>query len=134
MVEKRVTFTLNKLVRDRLPDSMRELGQDIELVSLEGKQHIDALIAKVGEELTELDPTSDTYLKELADLKQAMLDLIELTREPQQVEELRINDLEIRGGFLTGSYITDLHLMPDDPWIAYYRQDPVRFPESGEKL
>ncbi|MEO5948931.1 MAG: nucleoside triphosphate pyrophosphohydrolase [Candidatus Saccharimonas sp.] len=129
MTERPVTFGLNKLVRDKLPDMMRELGQEPEVTRLETKAHVRELIAKVIEEAQELDPNDPKYLNELADLKQVISDLIELSGVPDEVERLRQEDLAKRGGFLTGQYIGALHLPHDDPWIGYYRKDPKRFPE-----
>jgi predicted house-cleaning noncanonical NTP pyrophosphatase (MazG superfamily) len=128
---ERVTFGLNKLVRDKLPETMQAIGQEVELTPLDPASHADALRAKVAEELAELDPASDSYARELADLKQAILDLIELSGDAEEVERLRLADLEKRGGFLAGHYIAQVYLQPDDPWVEYYRKDPKRYPETS---
>ena len=125
-----VTFHLNKLVRDKLPDAMRQMGQEPEVKTLSGEELQRALIAKVGEELAELDPDSPEYKKELADLKQAVIDLIALS-DPDEIERLRLEMLEKKGGFETGAYISRLTLRPDDEWIEYYRREPQKYPEEN---
>ncbi len=125
----KVTFGLHKLVRDKLPAMMREMGQEPEVVTLEGEELQQALIAKVGEELAELDPNAPSYQKELADLSQAVKDLIAVSGGEAKVEELRQADVQKRGGFLTGQYIASLHLAADDEWVAYYRREPNKYSE-----
>ena len=129
MSEIKVTFGLHKLVRDKLPAMMREMGQEPEVVTLEGEELQQALIAKVGEELAELDPNALSYQKELADLLQAVKDLIAVSGDEAKVEELRQADVQKRGGFLAGQYIASLHLAADDKWVAYYRREPNKYPE-----
>ncbi len=124
-----VTFGLNKLVRDKLPEIMREMGQEPEVVTLEGWELQRALIDKVREELAELDPDAPSYQKELADLLQAVQDLIAASGDEAKVEELRQADIKNRGGFLAGQYIASLRLAAGDEWIAYYRSEPDKYPE-----
>ena len=128
-MNERIVFGLNKLVRDKLPDMMREVDQEPEVVTLAGIDKVRALIAKVAEEVAELDPESSSYTKELSQVKQALMDLIESSSDPEVIEELRLGDLERRGGFLDGQYITTLSLSPDDEWVEYYRREPEKYPE-----
>lgn len=130
MSEKRVTFTLNKIVRDKLPEMMHDMGQEPEVTQLEGDELVRALIKKVGEELAELDPTDPSYQKELSEVKQALIDLIAVSGGDDAIEALRLADLEKRGGFADGQFVTDLHLAQDDPWVEYYRRTPDRYKES----
>lgn len=127
--KSKATFGLNKLVRDKLPAMMRAMGQEPEVVTLEGEELQRALIVKVGEELAELDPSLPSYQKELADLLQSVKDLIAVSANEAKVEELRQADLKKRGGFLTGQYIASLHLVANDEWVAYYRREPNKYPE-----
>jgi len=131
MTEKGPTFGLNKIVRGKLPDMMRELGQEPEVTQLQGMEQIRAQIKKIAEEVAELDPTSPKFHNELADLDQAERDLIELCGGDEVIEPLRLADLEKRGGFLAGYFIGNLHLKPGDTWTEYYRRDPGKFPEIG---
>ena len=130
MNEQRITFHLDKLVRDKLPAMMEELGQEPEVRQLSKEELVSALIAKVAEELAELNPEEPDFKKELSQVLQAVLDLIELTDTNGEVEQLRQHDLAKRGGFLDGQYISALHLRSDDPWVNYYRKDPVKNKEG----
>lgn len=129
MTEKTISFTLNKIVRDKLPDMMRDIGQEPEVSELKGEDLVRALIAKVGEELSELDPTDPSYQKELSEVKQAIVDLIEISGGDDVIEELRLTDLEKRGGFARGQFVSTLHLTAEDPWVEYYRRTPERYKE-----
>jgi dUTP pyrophosphatase len=133
-MEGRVTFHLDKLVRDKLPDMMREMGQEPEVIQLQGDAHIQALIAKVAEELAELDPSSPSFATELSQVKQAVKDLIDISVGDEEIERLRLEDVEKRGGFKEGLYISTLHLQPDDEWVEYYRQEPEKHREEGRSM
>lgn len=90
---------------------------------LSNEELVSALIAKVAEELAELNP-------EEPDFKRVITSATGSTRP------YRINRYEWRGrtappagfakrgGFLDGQYISALHLRPDDPWVNYYRKRP----------
>jgi predicted house-cleaning noncanonical NTP pyrophosphatase (MazG superfamily) len=57
----RIAFSLNKLVRDKLPMMMGEIGQEPTVITLSGEELLLALIEKVREELSELDPKDPAY-------------------------------------------------------------------------
>lgn len=134
MAGERVTFHLDKVVRDDLPRQMRELGQEPEMTQLRGDDYVRAMIAKVAEELAELDPDDPSFLKELSQVQQALTDLIEGTGEADEVERLRLADLAVRGGFSEGWYVSKLHLKPDDPWVEYYRKHPEKNREEQPSM
>ncbi len=127
-----VEFRLDKLVRDKLPDMMRELGQNPYVTTLHGIDHVRALIAKVAEELAELDPNDESFYKELSQVKQALMDLVALTTADDEIEQLRLDDLEKRGGFSAGYFVATLQLQPDDPWVEYYRKEPKKYRERKQ--
>lgn len=134
MTEQRVTFQLYKLVRDKLPEMMREMGQEPEVTKLAGDDRVRALIAKVTEELAELDPQDSSFTKELSQVKQALVDLIEVSGGDDEIERLRLEDLEKRGGFHEGLFVSKLHLSADDPWVGYYRKEPKKYHEEGRGM
>lgn len=127
----KVVFRLNKLVRDKLPNMMEELGQLPEVTTLSGLELKQALIRKIAEELSELDPEADDYQKELADLNQAVKDLNEISGGEETIEAIRHELLDKKGGFRSGQYITNLALSRDDEWVEYYREEPERYPERS---
>lgn len=129
MAEPKITFALKKLVRDKLPETMVAVGQEPEVTQLHGEELKAALIAKVAEELAELDPASPSYTSELADVLQALEDLLSISDE-QAVRALQAEHFAKRGGFAGGYYIATLALKASDRWVEYYRSNPQKYPES----
>lgn len=66
------TFKLNKLVRDGPFENMQTLGQIVSYKILKKAELIEALQAKLLEELSEFDPNSVEPLTELADLQEVI--------------------------------------------------------------
>lgn len=133
------TFRLNKLVRTGLPQMYEELGQKAELKELEGEELRRALLQKLQEEIGELTATGGGELKELADLLQVIQDMaIASGSTPEELERLRDQREKDRGpmvkigneGKPKGFYVAWITCEDDDPWTAYYRKEPERFPEE----
>lgn len=133
------TFRLNKLVRAGLPKMYKELGQKAELRKLKGGELRRALAQKLQEEMNELTATESVELKELADLLQVIQDMaIASGSTPEELESLREQREKDRGpmvevdveGRVTGVYVARITCQEDDPWTAYYRKEPERFPEE----
>lgn len=134
MAEK-VTFRLDKIVRDKILQDMLELGQEPQYRELEGDELIREGIKKVQEEANELLPDDPDRLRELVQLQSAVNALVRtvgITREEfsRMVEQLEVE----RGGFEKAYYVGDLTLKSDDPWVDYYRKDPVRYPELKDDV
>lgn len=94
MVEK----TYNKLVRDRIPEIIKESGNNLEFKILSDEDYLKMLDAKLDEELAEYH--KDQNLEELADL----LEVIYAAAKAHglsidKLEELRKQKAEKRGGF-----------------------------------
>ena len=124
----KIVFHLNKLVRDKLPNNMRAMGQMPKVRTLEGSEKVKAQVAKLLEEVQELDVDSPTLAEELADVKQIVSDL-EASLD-KDIETLRIQKLDAKGGFSEGQFVTTLTLRADDPWVDYYRNDQSKYPEE----
>ena len=91
-----------KLVRDRIPDLIRESGGNPQVLALDVQQYRDALRLKVVEEATELAQASDeeSISEEIADVLQVLLAVANSHGIPwQQVESLRLHKQTDRGGF-----------------------------------
>jgi predicted house-cleaning noncanonical NTP pyrophosphatase (MazG superfamily) len=124
------SFYLDKLVRDGIAADMVSRGEHPQVSQVQGVDLLNALIKKIQEEAAELDPLSDDLLKELADLSEAIRQTaIQKGWHVDDVERARIERYEKMGGFEGGQYVGRLDLPPGDPWIEYYRKDPIRFPE-----
>ena len=133
MSEQKITFILNKLVRSKIPDDMREMGQVIEEKNLEDDAKLKAMIEKIREEAAELGVDGESLINELADLKQIVDDTIAASGHADEVEKRRQGDYERRGGFIDATYIGKVTLSADDPWVEYYRKSPDRYPELENK-
>jgi len=96
-----VRKTYNKLVRDRIPEIIREAGGTCEVSVMGDPQYRAALLAKLVEEAQEAASAGpDDMVTELADL----LEVIEATisahgLSPEVVENERLRRRVERGGF-----------------------------------
>ncbi|WP_323018510.1 nucleoside triphosphate pyrophosphohydrolase [Castellaniella sp.] len=95
----------HKLVRDGIPDMIRDRGERVDSVALKGDALITALRQKLVEEAFEaLDAnTGNELLGELADLQEVLLALATaLNVDPGAVEQERLKKRKKRGGFEKG--------------------------------
>lgn len=124
------TFRLKKIVRDGVFENMLEQGQEVDHRVLEDRELVLALKYKIAEEVMEVDPDKPDALKEVSDTYTALDALTKLlgsTRE--EVDRLAEERYASAGGFEQGIYVETVALQDDDPWIAYYSSDPVKYPE-----
>ena len=129
-----ITFSLEKLIRDKVFISMQNLGQKIVHRRLSDEEFLHELKRKLLEEANELNLADAKLADELADLlevieaigKQAQLDFAQLRRIQKQRRDKR-------GGFEDRVYVEQVTVADDDPWAAYYGRDPERFPETTSK-
>ena len=88
----------NKLVRDRIPEIIEANGQSCLYRILNDQEYLDALDAKLSEELSEY--LEDRSIEELADLLEVIRSVITARGSTyEQVESLRKAKAEKRGGF-----------------------------------
>lgn len=130
------TFQLNKMIRDDMIAMYGALGQKAVYRKLEGDELIAAIIQKIVEEAEEIPADGDrkTIIKEIADVKQGLIDLqAQLAISDDEIEQVRVAKLAEKGGFMQGIFVETLTLRDDDSWVAYYRAEPEKYPEiSGE--
>lgn len=126
------TFRLDKLVREKLPQIYAELGQQITTRRLSPSEFRDALREKLIEEASEpFDATDDqAVLAELADIQQVLDDLVvQYGFSREQLAAVQQKKLAKKGGFQNAVFVETVTCDDDDPWTAYYRKEPERFPE-----
>ena len=88
----------DKLVRDRIPDIIRENGGTPVCRTLSEEEYVSRLEEKLGEELAEYLESRDA--EELADLLEVILALAASQGvSPQDLERIRREKAEKRGGF-----------------------------------
>ena len=96
-----VILLKDKLVRDKIPEIIREKGGDPK-IRIAGKDELDVLLReKIVEEAQEFLMSGDT--EELVDIQEAIDALLELRKaDPALVEIQRHSKLLARGGFTEG--------------------------------
>jgi predicted house-cleaning noncanonical NTP pyrophosphatase (MazG superfamily) len=125
-------FILHKLVRDKLVQEYETLHQNPVYMPLTHPQHLEALKRKVLEELTEvpLDSSVEQFEKEIADVQQAINDLITVKGgSADAIKGIQQKKFEKKGGFTGGTFLESLELAEDDPWTTYYRDTADRHKE-----
>ena len=90
-----------KLVRDRIPEIIREAGGDPVTVVLSPEEYPSALMAKLTEEVDELlGAQGDHVAEELADVLEVLTAIAALNgMDWRSVDELRVDKRAARGGF-----------------------------------
>ena len=88
----------NKLVRDRIPQIIRDSGKSCQTRILDEEEYVKLLEKKLSEELSEY--LEDKNREELADLLEVMMALAEAKGWGwEEIERLRREKKENRGGF-----------------------------------
>ena len=127
-------FKLNKLVRDRIVEHQLKAGEKPRYRQLSKIEHREALINKIIEEIKELvDASAEDVAAEIADVQQALDDLIEqFNVDPKTVRIHQARKTKENGAFKKGIYVEYVDLDEKDPFTKYYRKDPERFPELND--
>jgi predicted house-cleaning noncanonical NTP pyrophosphatase (MazG superfamily) len=90
--------TYNKLVRDRIPQLIRESGRDCSSRILNEEEYYDALLDKIVEEIEEYRLSGNE--EELADVFEVLDCLVELKEyEPMHIDYLKLIRREARGSY-----------------------------------
>lgn len=102
-------MTEGKLVRDLIPELIRESGRDVEVQYLSGADLVKALVAKLFEEAQEVSEAindRESLLDELADLREVMLAMMTLRGiQPREVLEAAERKTALRGRFADGAWL-----------------------------
>ncbi|MYL64379.1 phosphoribosyl-ATP pyrophosphohydrolase [Bacillus hwajinpoensis] len=103
--------TYNKLVRDRIPEIIRANGNKFNTEILDEAEYKKELQLKLKEELQEyLEAPEDSHaVEELADMLELIYSLVEVHHSSvEELEEVRKEKREIRGGFDERVYLIDV--------------------------
>lgn len=96
---------MGKLVRDRIPEIIRQQGKTPEIVQISGEKLRQALKDKLVEEAEEVRQ-AENILEELADVQEVVDALIEAYGlDPAAVELARADKKAKRGGFTSGQFL-----------------------------
>lgn len=128
------TFAFHKLIRDKLPTMYAELNQRTVSRKLNGVEWLQALRTKLIEEAAEIPLEADNkeeIVGEISAVEQVLRDLkAALGISDQEVEAARLQKFAKKGGFSEGVFVETIELSDDDEWVAYYRQEPDKYPET----
>jgi predicted house-cleaning noncanonical NTP pyrophosphatase (MazG superfamily) len=101
--------TDGKLVRDKIPELIRQSGRHIEVRYLSGEQLTDGLAAKLIEEAHEAaEAVGNRYalIEELADLTEVISALTALLGiDPEEIDRAAQRKAQERGGFDSGAWV-----------------------------
>ena len=101
------TITHNKLVRDRIPEIIAASGKTCVTKILSDEEYLNMLDAKLDEELAEYH--QDQNVEELADLLEVIYAAASARGYTlEQLEEVRANKAEKRGGFQKKIFLVEV--------------------------
>lgn len=101
------TIKYDKLVRDRIPEIIREGGNSCTVRVLSGGEYLQRVDAKLDEELAEYH--KDQNVEELADLLEVIYAAARARGcSPQELERLRVEKAQRRGGFEKGLLLLEV--------------------------
>lgn len=126
------TFRLDKLVRDKVPDTMRAQGQEPIVRKLTGDELIQARHKKIREEAAEFVESGE--LRELADIIEALGVYALGSTVGPEVRKIQAQRRINMGGFDEGLFVETVSLPDDNEWIQHYLDNPDRFPEVKQKI
>jgi predicted house-cleaning noncanonical NTP pyrophosphatase (MazG superfamily) len=103
-------MTDGKLVRDKIPDLIRQSGRKVNVRHLSGEELTTALAAKLAEEAQEVANAvgnRQALVEELADVTEVISALTALLAiDRQEILEAARQKASVRGGFEAGIWIT----------------------------
>ena len=101
------TITHNKLVRDRIPEIIEASGKTCVTKILSDEEYLNMLDTKLDEELAEYH--QDQNVEELADLLEVIYAAASARGYTlEQLEEVRANKAEKRGGFQKKIFLVEV--------------------------
>ena len=133
---KKHRFKFDKLIRDKLPDILREIDVTVHMRIMEQEEYLKRLKDKLFEETREvIDACNNTnknnIKEELADVLEvihALGNIYDLSID--QIEEQRIAKKQTRGGFEDRIYIDYIEMTSNTPNFSYFRGKPEDYPEE----
>lgn len=129
-------FCINKLVRDKEIEWIRQNQGKADYAFLDGIKKSDALKEKLTEEVDEFlrARTVSEQLLEIADILSVLKSLMEtLNLDFSEAEEICRRKEIMRGGFDKGIYLHDVVLPEEAELCRYYLKNPDSYPEAPKK-
>lgn len=127
-----VKFICNKLGRDKSLEGFKSESITPQYRILKGTELREALKQKLIEESNEvLDAKDDKeIIGEIADILEVIDGLYKAYQiSAQEVEKIKKQKYNDRGGFENGLYIETLEMSENNPKINHFRKSPDKYPE-----
>lgn len=130
MSKEMVRFTFNKLVRDRISNTMQDPRIVMHSRILEHSEFILELKKKLVEESDEVVASSgEELIEELADLKEVIDTLMRTCNiTDEMVEAARQKKLDARGGFDRRIFVAYADIPKDSATYEYCMKQPDKYP------
>ncbi len=123
-------FKFAKLVRDKIVEQQLASGAKPNCRQLSAEEHATELVNKIVEEAKEIPIGTDKTAAEIADVQQAIDDLMKLLAVSKaNVKAEQTKKYQKNGGFEKGLYVEYLEVAETDPWVKYFRDNADRYPE-----
>lgn len=88
----------DKLIRDKIPEIIKNAGKEYEIHKADKKEYIDKLLLKVKEELAEFkEEPSIAEMADLFEVLDAIIDYYDFDKE--QIKDYQVKKRKERGGF-----------------------------------
>ena len=126
-------FTFNKLVRDKIVESMiqnKQVPTGIRVLS--DSEFTKELLKKLGEEVTELQQIDDKekLLEELVDVIEILNYLKkDLNLSASEISAKIAAKKKTHGGFDNRVFVESVGVLENSEWVAYFKKNEDRYPE-----
>lgn len=125
-------FKFDKLIRDKLPEILRQSGAKVLQRNMTKEEYFASLKNKLLEEAAEVCEATnkDDILEELGDVFEVIITIAHTEGfELQDILNVAEKKRNQRGGFMEKAYIDFVEVRPDNPNIKYYQANPAKYPE-----
>jgi diadenosine tetraphosphate (Ap4A) HIT family hydrolase len=130
----RKRFKVEKLIRDRLLQIIRNNGIEVHKQILDSVEYLSKLKNKLLEEAKEVNETknSDDLIEELADVLEVVQSIARAANiEMTQIENVREAKRESLGGFEEKIFCSWVDMEEDHPSVQYYQQKGEEIPSES---
>lgn len=130
--DKKMRFKVEKLVRDNIPESLKNKGIESNISIINDEDFFEKLKCKLNEEVEEVleAKTHEDLIEEFADVIEvikAMCSAKNISME--EVEKKRVEKSNIKGAFNKKIYVSCVDIPENNPAIKYYKSKPNKYPE-----
>jgi predicted house-cleaning noncanonical NTP pyrophosphatase (MazG superfamily) len=132
---KKHRYKVGKLIRDKIPEILREGNIVVSARRMEKDEYIRCLKDKLLEEAKETikSNTQNDFKEELADMLEVIHALIDAHNlSYQEIEDVRLQKKNEKGGFEERIYNASVEMDADNKAVDYYKKRPDDYPEISD--